>query len=199
MLNFAGIALNSILWLSLGSLLVVGLVSFRRIVRRDGDASLQRRLSAPMLAMAIGGLSIASICGLVQICQATQGLLMFFTVREFDPVSCVETPLTDKYKITIEQRLDGKQEASLTDAKGIVEVIWLERYAVTGNYLTGVTGGDYFWLDQGTGGRRIFDKKDDFLASLDKFGVSQPAEFLPADEICKTRDCRPCVKVTPSP
>ncbi len=188
-----------ILPILLGLAFLGGLISLRRMVHQAGDERLQTRLAVPIGGMALSGLFITSLCGLILLCQLSGSLLTTTTLRQFDQVSCAETPLTDKYKIIVAQRRDGQTETSIADAKGQVEIIWLEKYSVAGNYLVGVSDGDYFWLNQETGGRRSFGSRTDFLASLNTLGVSQVPELLPAGNICKTRACTPCATKTPTP
>lgn len=183
----------------LGLMLLIGLVSLRRAGSDAGNEDLQKKLSFPISAMSFAGGAIASICTIVVLCQGMSSVLAFSTLRQFDQANCSETPLTEKYKLVITQKRNGDEEASIADSKGHVELIWVEQYVVTGNYLMGVTDGDYFWLDQVTGGHRIYDKKEDFLASLSTLGVSQAPVLLPAATVCKTRECKPCATNTRSP
>jgi len=188
-----------ILLILLGLVLGVGLISTRRIINRAQDEALRQKLSSPIRRMSATGLAIAFLCALVILCQAMRSVSTDLVLQQFDEVGCLETPLTDQYKMIVTQRRDGEREASIAHVQGEVELIWVEQYSVTASYLMGITNGHYFWLDRRTGGRRILDTRDEFLASLTALGVSQVPEFLPVDSLCITRQCQPCVTHTPSP
>lgn len=188
-----------ILLILLGLAFGVGLISTRRIINHAEDEALRQKLSAPIRRMSATGLAIAVLCAFAIISQVARSVSTNLVLQQFDEVGCLETPITDQYKMVVTQRRDSEQEASIAHVQGEVELIWVEQYSVTDNYLMGVTNGHYFWLDRRTGGRRILDTRDEFLASLTALGVSQVPEFLSVNSLCATRQCQPCVTHPPSP
>lgn len=188
-----------ILLIIFGLLLSIGLVSVRRIVGRDTDVVSRRRTAFPIWVMSAAGLSIFSICAVVMLCRMASIVGTTLIVRQFDKVNCLEARITGEYRIIVAERRDGHREASVADARGKEELIWVEQYSVTENFLVGITDGDYFWLDQRTGGRRIFDRREEFVESLKVLGVSQVPDLMPIDTLCNAHQCQPCATFTPTP
>ena len=187
---------TSIILLLFGSLFLAGLISVKRAAAKDLDERLRTKLSGQIRIMSVTGLAIAAICTLVVLTQITFTVSTNSVLQQFDEAACLETPITEQYKIIVIQRRDGKEDISIADSHGEEELIWVEQYAAVGNYLIGVTDGDYFWLNQRTGGRRIFYEKDEFLQSLNRLGVSEIPKLLPVNTVCQTHQCQPCMKGT---
>ncbi|CAG1022812.1 hypothetical protein MTYM_02004 [Methylococcales bacterium] len=180
-----------VIFVGLGLVFLSGLIPALWVIRTFAREPLRQKLGLSVAAMSIGALGIVFLCVLI----AQKSINNQWIVSHgLEGSVCVETPIAAQFKMSLTQLRDGTNHLDIRDVNSETRIFNIERYVLVGNYVAGRSEHNYFWFDLRTGAYRYEDNQNDFVESLKLIGVSQPIELLPADTLCNTQDCKPCVR-----
>jgi hypothetical protein len=180
-----------IVLITLGLAFLSGFIPAIKLIRKDTEGHLRKRLSLSVAAMSIGALGIVFLCVLLAQTTVTN---TWNLSHQLDGAICSETRISSQYKLMLTQFRDNTASAELVSVDGKMKIPAIEQYAITGNLVTGKTHHNFFWFDLNTGAYRYLDDTGRFFESLKLLGISQPADLLPLNTLCKTWNCKPCTR-----
>ena len=178
-----------IVLITLGLAFLSGFIPAIKLIRKDTEGHLRKKLSRSMAVMSIGALGMVFLCVLLAQMTVTNAWNLS---HQLDGAICLEAPISSQYKLMLTQFRDNTASAELASLDGKMQIPAIEQYAIAGNLVTGKTHSDFFWFDLETGAYRYSDNQNRFLESLTLLGVSHPADLLPLSTLCKAWTCRPC-------
>jgi hypothetical protein len=195
--------------------LTVALVSFVFIVFLAGVIGFFRKssvtlsqekhelLQKPLLSLGLSGFGMIV---LISCCWGITFIPILISSYQYEKISCREMPVSDGYKLVIEDRRNGERKVYLDNYDGSERFIWaITRFAVHNKYMIGETSllqydRDYFWINLES--KEVFDtraktdlegiKESAFRDSLSKQGIFELPDMISVYTLCKNDDCTSC-------
>ncbi len=188
-----------ILMILCGFVFGISLISIAKILKKNKDIFLDKKpLNRANTLTFLGGLILTTSL-FFSFSYSVYALMWHSTLHSISEATCREISITEQYKMIIADQHSGTRDVSLEDIGGETVIVWIDEYAVLGNYFLGKYAGDYFWVDLQTGGFRHINNDANFKESINLLGISEVPKFSSAYSICDERQCQPCTTHTPSP
>jgi hypothetical protein len=190
----------AILLMILGSFAFsITLITIARTIKNNKATLENQKVLTLIYPIMFAGCLILAATLLFSLCYGAYILTGHSVLNSIAEASCNEVSINDEYKLIVVDQNSGSRDVSLENVEGKTIVVWIDAYAISGNYFLGEYTGSYFWVDLQTGGFRHLDDETSFNESLRILGIQGIPEFSSAYTICDTHNCLPCTTHTPSP
>jgi hypothetical protein len=160
-------------------------------------------LKKPLLSVGLSGLGIIA---LISCCWGYTFVPTLVWSYQNEKTTCREMPISDGFKLVIEDRRNGERDVNLDSYDGSNRFIWaITKFAIYNNYVIGETSffefdRDYFWINLDS--KDVFNtrvqsdleimKESAFKESLSKQGISMLPDMISVETLCTNDGCTAC-------